>query len=114
MRFSVPRWRGFHEVYWESLCSRLKLAIGGVIKLEYDAKRGTIAVRHFDTPGHQKKPAKFVAKLIAKICLLVETGKLSTDFTRWRHKAEHASKLGELSPAQVSVFAVVLRKLKIL
>jgi len=114
MRFSIPRWARYHEVYWESLSGRLKLAVGGVVKLEYDNILGTLMIRHFDTPGHQKKPANFVAKLIAKLCLLVERGELTTDFTRWRHKAEYSSAIGQLSPGQATFLVTLLKLFKII
>jgi len=114
MRFTVQKWKGVHEVYWEALCSRLKLAIGGVIELKYDPDRGVIKIRHFDTPGHMEKPAVFVAKLIAKICVLIERGELSVDFTKWRHKAENSSKLSDITPAQAAGFMTLLKLVKIL
>jgi len=114
MRFYVPRWKKFHEVYWESMSGRLKLAVGGVVKLEYDNTLGTLMIRHFDTPGHQKKPAEFVAKVIAKLCLLVESGELTTDFTRWRHKAEYSSAVGQLSPGQATFLVTILKLFKVI
>ena len=114
MRFFVKDWVTVHEIYWESLCSRLKLAIGGVIELKYDNDRGVIKVRHFDTPGHNTKPAEYVAKLIGKICLLIERGELSTDSAKWRHKAENSTKLSEITPAQAAGFMTFLKLIKIL
>ena len=92
LRFYLPTWRGYDEVFWQALGDYVVLALHRVKDLEYNAARGKIKIEYFvRTEGRIRSPES-MRQIIQKIAYLVDNETLPTDFTRFRRMAEEEGK----------------------
>ncbi len=109
LRFSLPRWKNYDEIFWQSLGDYVILAVHRVKDLEFDSLRGRLKLEYFaKTRGRIKHPED-IREIIQKIAYLVDTESLPTDFTRFRRMAERRGSVGEMSKEQAAVIGAALK-----
>lgn len=103
MRFSLPKWKDYDELFWQALGDYAILALHRVKDVEYDVGRAKIKIRYFaKLEGDAKSPQR-IGEIIQGIAYLIETEALPTDFTRFRRMAERRGSLGEMSKEEAAV-----------
>ena len=113
LRFYLPTWRGYDEVFWQALGDYIILALHRVKDLEYDAARGKIKIEYFvKTAGRVRSPEE-IRGIVQKIAFLVDSETLPTDFTRFRSMAERRGHIGELSKEQAAAIGAMLKFLPV-
>jgi hypothetical protein len=113
LRFSLPLWKDYDEIFWQSLGDYVILAIHRVKDLEFDRVRGRMKVEYFIKLKGRIKYPKDIKEIIQKIAYLVDTEGLPTDFTRFRSMAERRSSLGEMSKEQAALIGAALKFIEI-
>lgn len=109
LRFYLPKWRGYDEVFWQALGDYIVLAVHRVTDVEYDRLRGKVKVLYFaKTKGRVKSP-EHIRSIIQKLVYLIDTEELPTDFTRFRRMAERRGQIGELSKEQAALIGAALK-----
>ena len=113
LRFYLPTWRGYDEVFWQALGDYAVLALHRVKDLEYNATKGKIKIEYFvKTSGRVRSPEE-IRGIIQKIAFLVDSETLPTDFTRFRSMAERRGQIGDLSKEEAAAIGAVLKLLPI-
>ncbi len=113
LRFHLPTWQGYDEVFWQALGDYSILALHRVKDLEFNTAKGKVKVEYFvKTSGRIRSPEN-IREIIQKIALLVEKEVLPTDFTRFRSMAERRGHIGELSKEQAAAIGALLKLLPI-
>jgi hypothetical protein len=109
LRYSLPKWQGYDEVYWQALGDYVILALHRVKDVNYDADRGKIKVEYFaKTAGPIRSPEN-IREIIKGIAYLMDTEALPTDFTRFRRMDERRGSLGEMSKEQAALIAAAFK-----
>ena len=109
LRFSLPFWKDYDEIFWHSLGDYVILAVHRVTDLEFDSLRGTIKLAYFEKVKGRIKYPKDIREIIQKIAYLVDIEALPTDFTRFRRMAERRDSLGEMSKEQAAVVGAIVK-----
>ncbi|MGO8944082.1 MAG: hypothetical protein ACLQJ7_10455 [Syntrophobacteraceae bacterium] len=113
LRFYLPTWRGYDEVFWQALGDYAVLALHRVKDLEYNTTKGKIKIEYFvKTSGRVRSPEE-IRGIIQKIAFLVDSETLPTDFTRFRSMAERRGQIGDLSKEEAAAIGAVLKLLPI-
>ncbi|MGO9021769.1 MAG: hypothetical protein ACLQVJ_25820 [Syntrophobacteraceae bacterium] len=113
LRFRLPSWRGYDEVFWQALGDYAVLALHRVKDLEYNAAKGKIKIEYFvKTSGRVRSPEE-IGGIIQKIAFLVDTETLPTDFTRFRSMAERRGHIGDLSKEEAAAIGALFKLLPI-
>lgn len=113
LRFHLPTWSGYDEVFWQALGDYAILALHRVKDLEYNSAKGKIKIEYFvRTSGRIRSPEE-IRGIIQKIAFLVENETLPTDFTRFRSMAERRSQIGDLSKEEAAAIGALLKFLPI-
>ncbi len=113
LRFYLPTWRGYDEVFWQALGDYIILALHRVKDLEYHSGRGTIKIEYFvRTSGRIRSPEE-IGSIVQRIAYLVENEILPTDFTRFRRMAERRGLIGELSKEEAAGIGALLKLLPV-
>jgi hypothetical protein len=113
LRFYLPTWRGYDEVFWQALGDYAILALHRVKDLEYNTAKGKIKIEYFiRTSGRIRSPEE-IRRIIQKIAFLVDSETLPTDFTRFRSMAERRGQIGELSKEEAAAIGALLKFLPI-
>ncbi len=113
LRFYLPTWRGYDEVFWQALGDYAILALHRVKDLEYNTTKGKIKIEYFvKTSGRIRSPEE-IRGIIQKIAFLVDSETLPTDFTRFRSMAERRGQIGDLSKEEAAAIGAVLKFLPI-
>ncbi len=111
LRFRLPSWRGYDEVFWQALGDYAILALHRVKDLEYNAAKGKIKIEYFvKTFGRIRSPVE-IGGIIQKIAFLVDTETLPTDFTRFRSMAERRGHIGDLSKEEAAAIGALFKLL---
>ncbi|MFZ0133779.1 MAG: hypothetical protein WAK95_14660 [Desulfobacterales bacterium] len=113
IRFSMPLWKNYDEIFWQSLGDYVILAVHRVKDLEFDRARGRLKVEYFAKIKGRIKYPKDIKKIIQKIAYLVDTEALPTDFTRFRRMTERRGSLGEMSKEQAALIGAALKFIEI-
>jgi len=113
LRFSLPLWKNYDEIFWQSLGDYVILAVHRVKDLEFDRIRGRMKVKYFEKIKGRIKYPKDIKEIIQKIAYLVDTEALPTDFTRFRRMAERRDSLGEMSKEQAALIGAALKFIQI-
>lgn len=106
VRFNLPKWKGFNEVFWQALGDYLILTLHSVIDVDFNRVKGALKVRYFHTEDSQKYPED-IKNVIKKLAVLVEKRILPTDFTIFRRMAERTRSIGEISKKEAAIIGGV-------
>jgi hypothetical protein len=109
LRFLLPTWQGYDEVFWQALGDYIVLAVHRVTDVDYDRTRGKIKVLYFAKSKGRVKSPEHILKIIQRIAFLVGAEALPTDFTRFRRMAERRGQIGELSKEQAALIGAVIK-----
>jgi hypothetical protein len=113
LRFHLPGWKNYDEIFWQSLGDYIILAVHRVKDLEFDRLRGRLKLEYFaKIRGRIKYPGD-IREIIQKIACLVDSEALPTDFTRFRRMAERRGSLGEMSKEQAAIIGAALKFIEI-
>ncbi len=113
LRFYLPTWRSYDEVFWQALGDYAVLALHRVKDLEYNTTKGKLKIEYFvKTSGRIRSPEE-IRGIIQKIAFLVDSETLPTDFTRFRSMAERRGQIGDLSKEEAAAIGAVLKLLPI-
>lgn len=113
LRFFLPLWKNYDEIFWQSLGDYIILAVHRVKDLEFDRIRGRMKVEYFAKIKGRIKYPDDIKEIIQKIAYLVDTEALPTDFTRFRRMAERRGSLGEMSKEQAALIGAALKFIEI-
>lgn len=111
LRFSLPKWQGYDEVFWQALGDYIVLAVHRVTDVEFDRTRGKIKVLYFAKSKGRVKSPEHIRKIIQRIAFLVDNEDLPTDFTRFRRMAERRGQIGEISKEQAALIGAAIKLL---
>lgn len=111
LRFFLPKWQGYDEVFWQALGDYIVLAVHRVTDVEYDRIRGKIKVLYFAKSKGRVKSPEHIRKIIQRLAFLVDTEALPTDFTRFRRMAERRGQIGEISKEQAALIGAAIKLL---
>lgn len=113
LRFYLPTWRGYDEVFWRALGDYSILTLHRVKDLEYNAAKGKLKIEYFiRTSGRIRTPEE-IRGIIQKIAFMVDNETLPTDFTRFRSMAERRGHIGEPSKVEAAEIGALLKLLPI-
>ncbi|HVP79320.1 MAG TPA: hypothetical protein VMV04_15655 [Thermodesulfobacteriota bacterium] len=107
LRFSLPNWRGYDEVFWLALCGYLILALHSVTDIDYDRQRAVIKIRYI-ARNNPKTPEE-ITGIISGIARLINEEELPTDFTLYREISERRGSLGEMSKGQAAFIGALIK-----
>lgn len=107
LRFSLPKWKGYDEVFWLALCGYLILALHSVTDINYDRQRAVIKIRYI-ARNDPKTPEEIIG-IISGIACLINQEELPTDFTLYRTLAERHGSLGEMSKRQAAFIGALIK-----
>jgi hypothetical protein len=113
LRFYLPTWRGYDEVFWQALGDYAILALHRVKDLEYNTSKGKIKIEYFvrtTTKGRIRSPEE-IRGIIQKIAFLIDSETLPTDFTRFRSMAERRGQIGDLSKEEAAAIGTLIKLL---
>ena len=109
LRFSLSKWQGYDELFWQALGDYAILALHRVKDVEYDVTRAKIKVRYFaKLEGDVKSPER-IGEIIQGIAHLIDTEALPTDFTRFRRMTERRGSLGEMSKEEAALIGAAIK-----
>lgn len=111
LRFFIPKWQGYDEVFWQALGDYIIVALHRVTDVTYDANRGRISVDYFAKMQGRVRSPEEIRGIIQRLVYMVDTEMLPTDFTRFRRMTERRGSLGEMSKEQAAVVGAVLKLL---
>ncbi len=103
-RFVIPSWKRYDEIYWRALVDYTILALRTFKGIDYSPYRGKITLHYFDIPGGTQR----VQDVIWRIVWLIDSGGLSTDFTRSRWMEEWQSTFVSMSRQEILTAASII------
>ncbi len=108
MRFSMPNWQGYDELFWQALGDYTILALHRVKDVAYDVTRAKIKVQYFaKLEGDIKSPER-VREIIRGIAYLIDTEAVPTDFTHFRRMTERRGTLGAMSKEEAALVGAAI------
>jgi hypothetical protein len=111
LRFFLPKWQGYDEVFWQALGDYIVLAVHRVTDVEYDRIRGKMKVLYFAKSKGRVKSPEHIRSIIQSLAFLVDSEELPTDFTRFRRMAERRGQIGEISKEQAALIGAAIKLL---
>jgi hypothetical protein len=113
LRFYLPTWRGYDELFWQALGDYAILALHRVKDLEFNPGKGKLKIEYFvRTSGRIRSPEE-IRGIVQKIAFLVDNETLPTDFTRFRSMAERRGQIGDMSKEQAAAIGALIKLLPI-
>ena len=109
LRFSLPKWQGYDELFWQALGDYAILALHRVKDVEYDVTRAKIKVQYFAKLEGEAKSPERIGEIIQGIAYLIDTEALPTDFTRFRRMTERRGSLGEMSKEEAALIGAAIK-----
>ena len=109
LRFSLSKWRGYDEIFWQALGDYIILAVHRVKDVDYESTRGKIKVEYFAKEDGAIKSPEHIKEIIQKLAFLIDAEILPTDFTRFRRMNERSSNIGDLSKEQAAIIGFFLK-----
>jgi len=110
LRFYLPEWQGYDEVFWQALGDYIILALHRVKDVEYDSIRGKIKIHYFNKATAKiGKTSEDIRAIIQGLAFLVDTEVLPTDYTRFRRMTERRHMVGEMSKEQAAIVGAILK-----
>ena len=113
VRFRLPSWKGFNEVFWLALGDYLILALHSITDVGFDRMRGTLKVRYFHAEDSRKSPED-IREVIKGIAALIGARKLPVDFTHFRRMYDRQKSIGEISKREAIAIGALLEATKYL
>jgi hypothetical protein len=107
LRFSLPKWRAYDEVFWLALCGYLILALHSVTDIDYDRQRAVIKINYI--ARNDPKTPEEITEIISGITCLINGEELPTDFTLYRALSERQGSLGDMSKRQAAFIAALIK-----
>lgn len=113
LRFYLPTWRGYDEVFWQALGDYAILTLHRVKDLEFDMVKGKLKIEYFvRTPGAGRvRSPEDIRGIIQKLAFFIDREILPTDFTRFRSMAERRSHLVDLSKEEAAGIGALIKLL---
>jgi hypothetical protein len=111
LRFFLPKWQGYDEVFWQALGDYIVLAVHRVTDVDYDRLHGKIKVLYFAKSKGRVKSPEHIRSIIQKLAFLVDSEDLPTDFTRFRRMTERRGQIGEISKEQAALIGAAIKLL---
>jgi hypothetical protein len=111
LRFHIPTWRGYDEVFWQALGDYAILALHRIKDLEYNTTKGKIKIEYFvrtTRKGRIRSPEE-IRGIIQKIAFLIDSETLPTDFTRFRSMSERRGQIGDLRKEEAAAIGALLK-----
>jgi len=109
LRFSLPNWQGYDELFWQALGDYAILALHRVKDVEYNVTKAKIKVQYFAKfEGDVKSPER-IGEIIQGIAYLIDTEALPTDYTRFRRMTERRGSLGEMSKEEAALLGATIK-----
>lgn len=109
LRFSLPNWQGYDELFWQALSDYTILALHRLKDVEFDVARAKIKVQYFAKLEGEAKSPERIGEIIQGIAYLIETESLPTDFTRFRRMTERRGSLGEMSKEEAALIGAAIK-----
>ena len=109
LRFSLPNWQEYDELFWQALGDYAILALHRVKDVEYDVTRAKIKVQYFAKLEGEAKSPERIGEIIQGIAYLIDTEALPTDFTRFRRMTERRGSLGEMSKEEAALIGAAIK-----
>jgi hypothetical protein len=113
LRFYLPTWCGYDDVFWQALGDYAILALHRVKDLEFNPAKGKIKIEYFVRKSGRIRSPEEIRGIIQKIAFMVDNETLPTDFTRFRSMAERRGQIGDLSKEEAAAIGALLRFLPI-
>ncbi len=108
LRFRLPKWRHYDEIFWQALGDYVILALRSVKDIKFNSQTAKLKIEYFATKKRPKSPEEI--KVIVKgLACLIDAESLSPDFTHFRRMAERRGSLGEMKKEQAALFGVALQ-----
>jgi hypothetical protein len=107
LRFHLPEWRHYDQVFWQALGDYVILALRSVKDIEFDKNAARLKIEYFATKKRPKSPDE-IMEIIRGLACLIDAEILSTDFTHFRRMAEKRGSLGEMKKEQAALFGVAI------
>ncbi len=108
LRFSLPKWQGYDELFWQALGDYVILALHRVKDVEFDVIRAKIKIQYFAKLEGEAKSPERIGEIIQGIAYLIDTEALPTDFTRFRRMTERRGSLGEMSKEEAALIGAAI------
>ncbi|MGO9612985.1 MAG: hypothetical protein ACLPX5_08120 [Dissulfurispiraceae bacterium] len=109
LRFWLPNWQGYDELFWQALGDYAIVALHRVKDVEYDTTRAKIKVQYFGKLEENVKSPERIGEIIQGIAYLIDTEALPTDFTRFRRMTERRGSLGEMSKEEAALIGAAIK-----
>ncbi len=109
LRFSLPKWQEYDELFWQALGDYAILALHRVKDVDYDVTRAKIKVQYFAKLEGEAKSPERIGEIIQGIAYLIDTEALPTDFTRFRRMTERRGSLGEMSKEEAALIGAAIK-----
>jgi len=109
LRFSLPHWQGYDELFWQALGDYVILALHRLKDVEYDITRAKIKVQYFAKLDGDAKSPERIGEIIKGIAYLIDNEALPTDFTRFRRMTERRGSLGEMSKEEAALIGAGIK-----
>ena len=109
LRFSLPKWKGYDEVFWQALGDYIIVALHRVKDVEYDAARGKIKIEYFAKQEGRIRSPENIWDIIQRLAYMVDREILPADFTRFRRMTERRGSVGEMSKEQAALTGIALK-----
>ncbi len=107
LRFRLPKWHHYDQVFWQALGDYVILALRSVKDIEFDKSAAKLKIEYFAT-RKRPKSAEEITEIVRGLACLIDTEVLSTDFTHFRRMAEKRGSLGEMKKEEAALFGVAI------
>jgi hypothetical protein len=107
LRFRLPKWHHYDEVFWRALGDYVILALRSVKDIEFVKGTAKLKIEYFATRKRPKSAAE-ITEIVRGLACLIDTEVLSTDFTHFRRMAERRGSLGEMKKEEAALFGVAI------
>jgi hypothetical protein len=108
LRFRLPKWRHYDQVFWQALGDYVILALRSVKDIEFDAGAAKLKIEYFATKKRPKS-ADEITDIVRGLACLIDMEVLSTDFTHFRRMTERRGSLGEMKKEEAALFGVAIQ-----
>jgi len=109
LRYLLPNWQGYDELFWQALGDYAILALHRVKDVDYDTTRAKIKIQYFAKLEEEAKSPERIGEIIQGIAYLIDTEALPTDFTHFRRMTERRGSLGEMSKEEAALIGATIK-----
>ena len=107
LRFHLPAWRHYDEVFWRALGDYVILALRSIKDIEFDKTAAKLKIEYFATKKRPKSTDE-ITEIVGGLARLIDMEVLSTDFTHFRRMAERRGSLGEMKKEEAALIGVAI------